>query len=208
MYDARGIESLISHQHRNAMARDLGKRLERWYRRVRLGCFRLRALDVERRREPDAFTGGHEAQRLVLRSRNRAHGLELAQCPNERKVVRCNIGQHEKARAARGIFDCDRIGCSRLRTCPKAPEQVDFPRGGDTDLSRPRIRRFGDEVLEGSIVSRRVIEAVGADDHSRQEPRPADRFSGSRGAHGSAAMRISRFSCSARLTRSDSTGSP
>ena len=73
------VECLVADQHRDTVARDRGKRLERRYRRVRSRSVRLRALDVERRRETDALPGRHEAQRFVLGGRDRAHGLELAQ---------------------------------------------------------------------------------------------------------------------------------
>ena len=64
----------------------------------------------------------------------------------------------------------------------QAAEEVDFPRGTDTDLARPCIRRFGDEVLEGCVVIGRVFEAVRADADGREQPRAADRLSGARGA--------------------------
>jgi hypothetical protein len=43
----------------------------------------LRALDVERRREACALARRYEAQRFVLRSRYRSHGVELAQRPDQ-----------------------------------------------------------------------------------------------------------------------------
>ena len=58
---------------------DGGERLERRDGRAGARSVGLGPLDVERRGEPGALPRGDEAQRLVVRRRDGAHGFELAQ---------------------------------------------------------------------------------------------------------------------------------
>ena len=55
----------------SSFLRRCSERLERRYRRVRLRSVGVRALDVEGRREPCALAGGDEAQRFIVRRRDR-----------------------------------------------------------------------------------------------------------------------------------------
>ena len=76
-----------------------GERLERRYRRARARRVGLGALDVERRSEARPLSRGYQAQRLVLRCRDRAHGLELVQRADQREVVGRDVGHHQQAHA-------------------------------------------------------------------------------------------------------------
>ena len=69
----------------------------------------------------------HEAQRLVLRGRDRAHGLELAQRSDQREVVGRDVGHHEQAHAAHAVLGRERVGGGRGRAGAQATGQVDFP---------------------------------------------------------------------------------
>ena len=82
--------------------------------------FRLRTLDVERRRETDPLTRRDEAQRFVVRGGYRTHRFELAQRPDEREVVCCNVTQHQQTHASRAVLDGQGL-CSR---CTRARAQA------------------------------------------------------------------------------------
>ena len=180
--DARCIERLVSNEHGDAMPRDGSERFERRYRRACPRGFRLRTLDVERRRETDPLARRYEAQRFVLRGGYRTHRFELAQRAGEREVVGCNVTQHQQTHASRAVFDGQRLGRGRSGARAQATEEVDFPCHADADLRRPRIRRFRNEVLENRVVVRLVIEGGAAHVDARKQPRAADRLSGARGA--------------------------
>ena len=164
------------------MARDGGERFERRYRRACPRGFRLRTLDVERRRETDPLARRYEAQRFVLRGGYRTHRFELAQRAGEREVVGCNVTQHQQTHASRAVFDGQRLGRGRSGARAQATEEVDFPCHADADLRRARIRRFRNEVLEIGVVVRLVVEGGAAQADGREQPRAADRLSGARGA--------------------------
>ena len=166
-------------------------------------CARSTSKGVAR---PARCARGYEAQRLVLRGGDRAHRLELAQRADEREVVGRDVAQHQQAHAARAVFDRQRVGRSRSGACAQAAEEVDFPGHAEADLRRARIRRFGDDILEQRVVIGLVIEGVAPDADRRKQPRAADRLSGARRAHRSAAILTSRFCWAARRMRSDSTG--
>ena len=136
--DARGIERLVADENGDAVSRHGGERLERRYRRARSRSFGLCALDVERRSEAGALARRHQAQRLVLRRRDRAHGLELAQRADQREVVAGDIGQHQQAHAPRAVLGRQRFGGGRRGARAQAAGEIDFPGNVDTGAGRHR----------------------------------------------------------------------
>src|ERR1022692_144652 len=137
---------------------------------ARFGGLGLRALDVEQRGEADPLAGGHQAQRLVLRGRNRAHRVELAQCSHEGEIVRRHIRYDQKTNAARDVLRRARVGGGRSGPSTQAPGDVDFP--GDVDAALPTLRvgRLRHELLGGRVVTGPVIEARALDPNARIQP--------------------------------------
>ncbi len=205
--DARGVERLVADQHGDAMPRHGGERLERRYRRARSRRFGLRTLDVERRREAGALAGGDEAQRLVVRRRDRAHGFELAQRADEHEVVGGDIGQHQQAHAARAVLDGQSVGLGRCGARAQAAGEIDFPRNVDAD--RRQMSASGKHLPLGRVVAGVCDEVppptalMLGNSHERLIVSPA-RAARTR----SAAILTSRFSRAARRIKSVSTGSP
>jgi hypothetical protein len=178
--DACGVKRLVPNQDRDAVPRNGGERLERRYRGARSRRFGLRALHVERRREPSALAGCDEAQRLVLRSRDRAHGFELPQCANEHEIVACDIGHHKQAHATRTVLDGERICLGRSRACPQAAGYVHLPR--NTDASVPDVG-IGEGLAFDGVVACVGVKARPSGTDAGKQPRAAHRRPGSRCAH-------------------------
>ena len=56
-----------------------------------------------------ALPGGDEAQRFILRHRDRAHRLELTQGADEREIARCDVGHDEQTDPAGAVGRGERI---------------------------------------------------------------------------------------------------
>ena len=165
------------------MTRDSGERLEG---RKRCACSRrisLCALDIEWRRQPGALARGHEAQRFVVRSRDCTYRVELAQGAHQHEIVRCNVGDGEKANASGRMFGRSRVSgsCSGART--ESPGDVDFP--GNIDAALPTLRRRGlrYRLLGRRAISGSVVEAGTMNPDARVQPGTANRLAGSRRTH-------------------------
>ena len=129
---------------------------------------------------PDALPRSDEPQRLVLRGRNRAHGLELAQRADQGEVVARDVGQHEQAYAPCTVFGRHGVGGRRRGTGSQATGQIDFP--GDID-ARAEPFDIRNALLDRRVVAGALIHAHGADADARPQPRTTDRLPGSRRTH-------------------------
>ena len=138
-------------QHRDPVPRDGGERLERRYRcacprRVGTG-----ALDVERGREARPLPRGHEAQRLILRGRDRAYRLELFEGTHQREVARGDVAENEQAHSACNVLCGHRVRGGRSGTRAQPSAQVDLPR--DAERRRSCLGMSGTSRLHGVVVA-------------------------------------------------------
>ena len=122
-HDGRGLERLVADENRDAVPRHGGERLERRDGGAGARSVGLRPLHVERGRQPGALPRGNQAQRLVVRRGDRAHGFELASRADQREIARRDIGQHEQAHSAHAVLggNCVGGGCRGARA--QAPER-------------------------------------------------------------------------------------
>jgi len=188
-------QSLIRHVHAGwgFLHRELGEFIEvwpaqqqdgeRWYRGTRSRSLRLRALDVEGRREARPLSRGDEAQRLVLGGRDSTHRVELSQCADEREVVGCDVAYDEQANTSLGVFRRPGVGRCRCRARAQTSGDVDFPRHVDAALPPFGIRSLGERLLDVRSVVGAVVEAVGMNADAREEEGAADRLAGSGCTH-------------------------
>ncbi len=155
------------------MPRDGDQRFERRYRRPRARRVRPRALDVERGCKAHAMPRGDEAQRLVLRRRDRTDRLELAQSADQREVVRRDVRQDEQPDGACTVFGCDPVVGGGRRAGAKPTGHIDLPRHTEP----------GRAALERGATIRIVVDPGDRGTEVRQQRGTPDRLAGSRGAH-------------------------
>ena len=152
------------------MPRHRCKRFERRYGGACLGRVGSRPLDVERCSETRALARAHETQCFVLGRRYGAYRIELMQCADEDEVVGRDVGDDEQTNATRRVFCRARVGCRGRRACAQTTRDVDFPRNLEAALPALRVRRRGDGVLGGRVVTRPLIGARGLDPNARIQP--------------------------------------
>ena len=116
---------------------------------------------------------GDEAQRLVLRRRDRSDRLELAQSADQREVVRRDVRQDEQPDGVCTVFGCDPLVGGGRRAGTKTAGNIDLPRHAEP--GRAALERGG--TIRIVVVPRdRGIEV-------RQQRGAPDRLAGSRGTH-------------------------
>ena len=202
--DVCRVGRLVADQHGDTVTRDGGERLERRDRGARARGGRPRPLDVERRAEAHAMARRDEPQCLVLCGRDRAHGLELAHRADQHEVVGRDVAQHEQAHATHAVLDRQCVGLGGLGARAQATGEVDFPGHVDTGAAGLRVGNF---LGDGPVVAGSLLVVTGDAADARQQPRPADRRAGARGAQALGRDLTSRFSRAARTMRSERTGS-
>ncbi len=177
---AAAFERLVSDQDRDPVPRDGGERLER---RDRCACRRrvgTRALDVERGREARPLPRSHEAQRLVLRGRDRAHRLELFEGTHQREVARGDVAENEQAHSACNVLCGHRVRSGRGGPRAQPSAQVELPRDAERRRSCLGVRNI---ALDGVVVAGAVIERARRRTDARKKGGTADGFAAARGSH-------------------------
>jgi hypothetical protein len=175
--DARGMECLVADQHRNAMPRDRGDRLQRRDLRARRFGLGVRALHVERSRQARAVARLHQAQRLVVGGGDLAQRIELAQRPDQGEVVVGHVGHHHQSHAAHAVFGGQRVGRGGGRAGAQATAQVELPGDVESCAGALGVRQ---QLLDRIAVAAAAIAGRADGVHAGHQEGAADRDAGAR----------------------------